>query len=129
MGGRGAGSGLGKHETALITGTRDLIAGKVGKTFEKLPKLYQDNINKNLKMSDFMKNAIAKNRPHVETETWRVGLGGIKEKRSVTTDVINGKAVYTVKQGNKILRKNITKEQAANEIAQFYWKYLKPQKK
>ena len=116
MGGRGASSG--SVNGAITTGTRDLKFGSVGKSFEKLPTRYQKSINENLKMSDPMKADIANNRRNKIEDTWTTGVG--KEKIKIITTVVGGKAVYTIKKRNKILKKDSTKEQAANMVAKFY---------
>ena len=121
LGGRGASSG--SDNGAVTTGTRDLKFNAVGKTFDKLPKNLQENINKNLKMSDYMKADIANGRRNKIIDEWETGRG--KNKIKILTDVIGGKAVYTVKQKNKILKKNVTKEQAANTVAGFYLELMK----
>lgn len=120
LGGRGASSG--SINGAVTTGTRDLKFGSVGKSFEKLPAAYQKNINDNLKMSANMKADIANGRRNKMTDEWVTGTK--QNKIKVITDVVNGKAVYTVKEKNKILKKNATKEQAANSVAAFYLKFL-----
>lgn len=116
MGGRGASSG--SVNGAITTGARDLKFGSVGKSFEKLPTSFQKSINDNLKMSAPMKEDIANGRRHKMTDTWTTGVK--QEKIKVITDVVAGRAVYTIKQKNKILKKNATKEQAANMVAKFY---------
>ena len=109
--------------TSLIaTGTSDLDYTKVGKTFEKLPQHLKDSINENLKMTNVMQQDINNGRKHKITDEWVTGFG--KNKRKVITDVVNGKVVYTVKDKNKIIKKNVTKSQCANAIADFYLKAL-----
>lgn len=121
MGGRGASSG--SENGAITTGTRDLKFGSVGKSFEKLSISHQKSINENLKMSANMKADIANGRRNKMTDEWTTGVK--KNKIKVITDVVAGKAVYTIKQGNKILKKNVSKEQAANAVAGFYLKLMK----
>ena len=106
----------------IATGTSDLDYTKVGKTFEKLPQHLKDSINENLKMTDAMQKDINNGRKHKITDEWVTGFG--KNKRKVITDVVNGKVVYTVKDKNKIIKKNVTKSQCANAIADFYLKAL-----
>ena len=107
---------------AIATGISDLDYTKVGKTFEKLPQHLKDDINKNLKMTDVMQQDINNGRKYKITDEWVTGFG--KNKRKVITDVVNGKVVYTVKDKNKIIKKNVTKSQCANAIADFYLKAL-----
>lgn len=116
MGGRGASSG--SPNGAITTGERDLNFQTVGASFSKLTPHLQNNINSNLKMSAVMKKDIANGRKHKITDEWVTGQGSKKIK--VITDVVNGNTVYTIKQRNKILSKNVTKEQAANGVARFY---------
>lgn len=78
-----------------------------------------------MKMSDEMKDDIRNGRRHKIQDVWTAGISGVKEKRRVITDVVNGKVVYSVKNKNTFVRRNVTKEQAANEIARFYLEYLK----
>ena len=115
-GGKRAGGGV------IAMGTSDLDYTKVGKTFEKLPQHLKDNINKNLKMSTAMQQDINNGRKNKMTDEWVTGFG--KNKRKVITDIVNGKVVYTVKDKNKIIKKNVTKPQCANAIADFYLKAL-----
>ena len=107
---------------AIATGISDLDYTKVGKTFEKLPQHLKDSINENLKMTNVMQQDINNGRKHKITDEWVTGFG--KNKRKVITDVVNGKVVYTVKDKNKIIKKNVTKSQCANAIADFYLKAL-----
>lgn len=116
MGGRGA--SFRAAESPIKTGTRDLEYSAIGKTFDKLPANLKTNINDNLKMSANMQRDIANGRRNNITDEWVTGFG--KNKIKVITDVLGGKAVYTIKQKNKILKKNVTKEQAANAVAAFY---------
>ena len=116
MGGRGALSG--SKGGAITVGERDLNFQTVGASFAKLPSVLQNSINQNLKMSDTMKKDILNGRRNKVTDEWTTGKGNQKIK--VITDVANGNAVYTVKQRNKVLHKNVSKEQAANAVAKFY---------
>ena len=115
MGGRGASFNRGG---AIGAGEKDLKFEKVGKSFNKLPATLQKQINDNLKMSTHMKNDILNGRRNKITDEWTTGVG--KQKVKVITDVVNGSAVYTLKQGNKILKKNVSKERVANAVASFY---------
>lgn len=116
MGGRGSTGGgtLG----AITTGERDLNFQRVGASFSKLSPFLQNSINSNLKMSNIMKKDILNGRKHKTTDEWTTGIGNKKIK--VITDVVEGKVVYTIKERNKNLSKNVSKEQAANKVAQFY---------
>lgn len=116
MGGRGASSG--SPGGAITTGERDLNFQRVGASFSKLSQYLQNNINDNLKMSAVMKRDISNGRRNKITDEWTTGRGNQKIK--VITDVVNGNTVYTIKQRNKILSKNVSKEQAANGVARFY---------
>lgn len=118
--GNRGGKRSGGSSGAIATGTRDLNYTTIGKTFAKLPKPYQDSINQNLKMSTQMQNDISNGRKNKVTDEWVTGVP--KNKIKIITDVIADKAVYTIKQKNKILKKNVTKEQCANAIADFYLK-------
>lgn len=124
MGGRGASSGVSKGG-AITEGERDIKIKAAGVSFQNLPQNFRDNINTNLKMSDEMKDDIRNGRRHKIQDVWTAGISGVKEKRRVITDVVNGKVVYSVKNKNTFVRRNVTKEQAANEIARFYLEYLK----
>ena len=121
MGGRGSGSS--SPNGAITTGERPLIYSKVGASFAKLPRRLQDSINENLKMSQGMKNDILTGRKNKTTDEWTTTVD--KKKIKIITDVVNGKAAYTIKQGNKNLAKNVSKEQAANRVAKFYLDFLK----
>ncbi len=116
MGGRGASSG--SPGGAITTGERDLNFKHVGASFSKLSPNLQHSINTNLKMSAAMKTDISNGRKYGVRDEWTTGRGNQKIK--VITDVVNGNTVYTIKQGNKILSKNVSKEQAANRVARFY---------
>ena len=120
--GNRGGKRTGASGGAITTGTSDLDYTKVGKSFEKLPKSYQDRINNGLKMSTAMQNDIANGRKYKMTDTWTTGTA--KSKYTVITDVIADKVVYTIKQRNKILKKNMTKSQCANAVASIYLKIL-----
>ena len=107
---------------AVAVGTSDLDYTKVGKSFEKLPKQYQDRINNGLKMSPAMQNDIANGRKFKLTDEYTFGKG--KTTYKIITDVQDGKAVYTLKQRNKIIKKNMSKSQCANAVAGIYLKLI-----
>lgn len=113
----------GARNSAITTGTSDLDFKKIGKSFEKLPNYYQNQINQGLKMSDAMQNDIATGRRFkiIDENTF----GTRTDKYKLITDVVDGKAVYTLKKKNKILKKNMSKSQAANAMAAIYLKLIK----
>lgn len=75
-----------------------------------------------------MRANINSDRPVKMTDEWTIGLSGVREKRKVITTYENGRLFYTVKSGNKILLKDGTVEQAANQVALYYDKYLRQQR-
>lgn len=113
----------GARNSAISTGTSDLDFKKIGKSFEKLPNYYQNQINQGLKMSDAMQNDIATGRRFkiIDENTF----GTRTDKYKLITDVADGKVVYTLKKKNKILKKNMSKSQAANAMAAIYLKLIK----
>lgn len=120
----GAGSKAGAKNSIKEDFTVKLDTTKIGANFDKLPGYLKTNIEKNITPSpaliDMVKGKIDANI----SDEWTPGLRGIKEKRKVITEFKNGKFIYTVKNGNKILLKNGTIEQAANHVAMFYNKYI-----
>ena len=102
----------------ISTGERDLNFEKTGISFSKLSDILKYSINTNLKMSSNMKNDIKSGRKNKMTDEWTTGRG--KNKIKVITDVKDGKVVYSIKQKNKYLKKDVSKEQVANGVAKFY---------
>ena len=107
---------------AVAVGTSDLDYTKVGISFSKLSKQHQDQINNGLKMSSAMQNDIANGRKFKITDEYTFGKG--KTTYKIITDVQDGKAVYTLKQRNKIIKKNMSKSQCANAVAGIYLKLI-----
>ena len=107
---------------AVAVGTSDLDYTKVGISFSKLSKQHQDQINNGLKMSSAMQNDIANGRKFKITDEYTFGKG--KTTYKIITDVQDGKAVYTLKQRNKIIKKNMSKPQCANAVASIYLKLI-----
>ena len=121
-GGKG-GVSAGRTGGAITTGTSDLDYTKVGVSFSKLDRRYQDQINNALKMSEAMQKDIADGRKYKMTDEFIFGKG--KTKYKVITDVKDNKAVYTIKQGNKIVKRDLTKSQCANDLANLWLKINK----
>ena len=121
-GGKG-GASAGRTGGAITTGTSDLDYTKVGVSFSKLDRRYQDQINNALKMSEAMQKDIADGRKYKMTDEFIFGKG--KTKYKVITDVKDNKAVYTIKQGNKIVKRDLTKSQCANDLANLWLKLNK----
>lgn len=125
MGGRGAGSASGTLSQKISKAATDLDKSKLGKTFNRLPQNFQNNINENLKMSKSMQDSVSGKIPGKISDQWVTGLSDAKDKAKVITNFDGKEISYTVKYGRKIAQKNATKEQAANRIAEFYAKQLK----
>ena len=123
-GGSKAGSGGAMQKRAIQKMQSPVNANKAGVNFQSLPQSYKNNINENLIPTQDFIEAIKNGNPNNMTEEWSAGLRGIKEKRTVITSYKNGKIEYTVKQRNKILVRTDSKERVANQIAQFYNKYI-----
>jgi len=111
-------------EKAIEKALQPLQREKTGANFQKLPIRYQNSIDSNLKLSDTMYQYLSENpkNPNNMTDEWNTAIG--KDKRKVIIQYIDGKMLYTVKKGNKILLKTNSKEQTANKIAEFYNEYL-----
>lgn len=126
MASRGASSGRKaprtKVEKAIAEGERDVRTNSV--TLSKLPKSLREQIIENLHMSDEMKESIRSGKNNVYDE-WTAQLIGVKEKRKVITRFEDGVVTYSVKDKNKFLRRNVSKESAAIEVAKYCLKYLK----
>lgn len=116
MGGRGSSGGGGGD--IITAAEKDLNFDKVGTSFSKIPKVLQDSINDNLKLSEPMKADIKNGRRHQIFDSWVTGFGSNKIK--VVTAVKDNKLNYTIKKRNKILLSTNSKAQAANKIAAFY---------
>lgn len=134
MGSRGASSGVLKpsYSSSIKTGERDVDASRAGKTYSELPRAWQNVINDDLKMSMEMKQNIADRANgsvrSIITDEAKLGIrteNGVQRVKVITNITPSNEISYTVKQGNKTLRKNATKEQAAAAMAQFVKKYLK----
>ena len=69
-----------------------------------------------------MQNDIANGRKFKITDEYTFGKG--KTTYKIITDVQDGKAVYTLKQRNKIIKKNMSKSQCANAVASIYLKLI-----
>lgn len=111
-------------EKAIEKAMQPLQREKTGANFQKLPMRYQNSIDDNLKLSDTVKAYLLENptNPNKVNDEWNTAIG--KDKRKIITEYIDGKMLYTVKKGNKILLRTNSKEQAANKIAEFYNEYL-----
>ena len=116
MGGRGSSSRIGgKNFDAPLN------ESKVGSTYKSLPKVFQDNIKNNLRISPEMRRDIESGRKNKMTDEWSTGLAGSRRKIKVITDVSsNGIVTYTAKIGNKVTNKTTSKESIANTVAKFY---------
>lgn len=116
MGGRGSASRIGgKNFDAPLN------ESKVGSTYKSLPKVFQDNIKNNLRISPEMRRDIESGRKNKMTDEWSTGLAGSRRKIKVITDVSsNGIVTYTAKIGNKVINKTTSKESIANTVAKFY---------
>ena len=116
MGGRGSSSRIGgKNFDAPLN------ESKVGAIYEGLPKVFQDNIKNNLRISPEMRRDIESGRKNKMTDEWSTGLAGSRRKIKVITDVSsNGIVTYTAKIGNKVINKTTSKESIANTVAKFY---------
>lgn len=114
-------SGGGSLQQKIIDkAQKQLDYSKQNMSFQTLPKYLQDNIDKNLKMSDFLHGRILEGTSDKASETVTFGFKKIKDKRNVIIKVKDNKVTYTVKKGNKILRRDVDKRQCANEIAKYY---------
>ena len=102
-----------------------LDESKAGSVYQSLPWSFKNNIQVNLALSKAMRDNIDSPKPVKMTDEWTTSLKGTKEKRKVITEYDNGKLYYTVKNGNKILLKQGSVEQAANQIALFYDRALR----
>lgn len=119
--GSGAGGGTGSLQQKIIDkAQKSLDYSKQNMSFQTLPKHLQANIDTQLKISDFLQGRILEGTSDTASETVTFGFKKIKDKRNVTIKVKNGKLTYTVKKGNKILRRDVDKRQCANEIAKYY---------
>ena len=116
MGGRGSSSRIGgKNFDAPLN------ESKVGSTYKGLPKVFQDNIKNNLRISPEMRRDIESGRKNRMTDEWSTGLAGSRRKIKVITDVSsNGIVTYTAKIGNKVINRTTSKESIANTVAKFY---------
>ena len=115
MGGRGAISTIGKGGFDA-----PLDVNKTGAIFKSLPAPFQQNIVRNLSLSDVMKKDIESGRRNKVSDEWTTGLSGSKAKMKVITEV-EGKTIrYTAKQGNKVITRTNSKIVIANTIAKFY---------
>ena len=116
MGGRGSSSRIGgKNFDAPLN------ESKVGAIYKGLPKVFQDNIKNNLRISPEMRRDIESGRKNKMTDEWSTGLAGSRRKIKVITDVSsNGIVTYTAKIGNKVINKTTSKESIANTVAKFY---------
>ena len=116
MGGRGSSSRIGgKNFDAPLN------ESKVGSIYKSLPKVFQDNIKNNLRISPEMRRDIESGRKNKMTDEWSTGLAGSRRKIKVITDVSsNGIVTYTAKIGNKVINKTTSKESIANTVAKFY---------
>lgn len=128
-GGGKVGSGAGGNnitvaDRALNKLNAPINAEKAGANYRSLPQALKDNIDKNLTPTQNFQDAVKNGNPNNMTDVWSAGLRGIKEKRTVITSYKDGKIEYTVKQKNKILFRTDSKERVANQIAQFYNKYI-----
>ena len=125
-GGGKVGSGAGGNNMkALNKLNAPINAEKAGANYRSLPQALKDNIiDKNLTPTQNFQDAVKNGNPNNMTDVWSAGLRGIKEKRTVITSYKDGKIEYTVKQKNKILFRADSKERVANQIAQFYNKYI-----
>lgn len=93
---------------------------KTGAIFQSLPKAFQDNIVKNLILSDAMKKDIANGRRNKIKDEWTTGLTGSKTKMKVITDVSGKSIEYTAKIGKKTVIRTKSKIAVANTVAKFY---------
>lgn len=128
-GGGKVGSGAGGNNITVADRTLNKLnapinAEKAGANYRSLPQALKDNIDKNLTPTQNFQDAVKNGNPNNMTDVWSAGLRGIKEKRTVITSYKDGKIEYTVKQKNKILFRTDSKERVANQIAQFYNKYI-----
>lgn len=101
-----------------------LNINKVGKTFQALPQRFRDNITKNLTPSQAMVDDINNGYKYKMQDEFTTKLRDADESRKIIMAYDNNKIVYTIKNGRKTLLKNGTIEQAANQIAVYYNKYL-----
>lgn len=111
--------------TTYKGGAIAFVESKAGATYQSLPDAFKDSIKDNLTPSAALQNYIETGKGKQITDEWNAGLRGVKEKRKVLTKWENSRLLYTVKQGNKILLKDGKAEQAANQVALFYKKYLR----
>lgn len=98
---------------------------KVGKTFTELPQSFKDNIIKNVTPSQELMAEVNNGYKHKITDEYTTKIRGAEDGRKIIISYNDNKYVYTVKNGRKIILKNGTMEQAANQIAMYYNKYLK----
>ena len=126
--GEGSGTAGGNNITvadrALNKLNAPINAEKAGTNYRSLPQAFKNNIDKNLTPTQNFQDAVKNGNPNNMTDEWSAGLRGVKEKRTVITSYKDGKIEYTVKQKNKILFRTDSKERVANQIAQFYNKYI-----
>ena len=123
------GTGGGAKPTEAPVKKSDTLAQfdpeKAGKTYQSLDATLKYNIRKNLTLSQAMRDNIDSDKPVKMQDEWTTSVRTTKEKRKVITDYANGKLTYTVKSGNKILLKDGTVEQAANQIAMYYKRFIR----
>lgn len=114
-GGTGSGGGL-------TIGS--INANSAGANFRKLPQVFKDNIEKQMRPGDLVvHNWQNGNRNNMTTE-WTAGLTGVKDKRKVIMSYDGSKITYTIKNKNKIELKTTNRNQAANKIAEFYNQHI-----
>jgi hypothetical protein len=97
-----------------------------GATFAALPACLQEKITKNLQPSAALLESIENgtNSIYGIFDEWKTQCVNTKERRTVLKKWNGTRLVYTVKSGNKILVKDGTAANAANQIALYYKKYL-----
>ena len=108
-----------KQQKIIDEAINSLDYKKQGERFNSLTEYSKSRISQLLKMDKFLQEAahdyIEKGKKsHVRT-TDTEELGGRKIK--IITDYNDGKLSYTLKERNKILNKNMTKTQCANQLA------------
>ena len=116
---------MGSTGTKDTGGKKQFDETKAGTTYQGLPFQLRANIRQNLQLSDAMRENINQKELVKMSDEWTAGLKGIKEKRKVITRYENGRLFYDVKSGNKYLLRDGTVEQAANQVAVYYKKYIK----
>lgn len=124
-GGGGGGKPVAVQEPKKSEQLAQFDPEKAGKTYQSLPAMFRFNIRENLKLSQAMKDNIDSAKPVSMQDEWTTKLKSATEKRKVITEYKNGKLKYTVKSGNKVLLKEGTAEQAANQIAMYYASVLR----